>query len=143
MDWTEAESWRPELQDGQVALGRIASVGGDGKINVFGITATSNETQRCGYTLKHDLLVAVEGAHGVYDINHVQWCRLGKPVPTLGQSKNQQQSHRPTLQSEDDQDDEMNGSENTTDLQSRIWAHARNVLATAADDGSVKVWRFV
>lgn len=142
IDWTEAGSWQPQLEEGAIALGRIASVGGDGKINVYGITATPDENQRCDFLIKYDLLAAVESAHGVYDINHVQWCRLGKPVPTLGQSKSQPPRHQPTISSEDDHDTDMEESADSGQVQSQVWSNARDVLATAADDGSVKVWKF-
>lgn len=142
IDWTEAGSWQPQLEEGATALGRLASVGGDGKIHIYGITATPDENQRCDFLIKHDLLAAVESAHGVYDINHVQWCRLGKPVPTLGHSKSQLPRHQPTLSSTDDNDTDMEDTANAGQLQSRVWSDARNVLATAADDGSVKVWKF-
>lgn len=141
LDWTEAGSWQPSsLKEDEIALGRIASVGGDGKINVFGITATPNEGERCDYSIKHDLLASVENAHGVYDINHVQWCRLGKPVPSLSKPA-QAYQHRPTLDG-DGEDTPMDETANTQRIQEEVWAGARNVLATAADDGSVKVWKW-
>lgn len=140
LDWTEAGNWKPELQEGEVALGRIASAGGDGKINVYGITSTPQESQRCGYAIKHQLLASVEDAHGVYDINHVQWCRLGKPVPTLLAEKSQEHRHQPTIFAEEEADTDMEGGGGALKLREGMWEAARNMLATAADDGTVKVW---
>lgn len=139
IDWTEAGSWQPDLQTSEVVMGRIASVGGDGKINVYGITSIMEESQRCGHVIKHYLIARMEDAHGVYDINHIQWCRLGKPVPSLDSATDEKKRHRPTLQADEDVDADMNVN-NPGKLQESMWQEARNMLATAADDGTVKIW---
>ncbi|KAF8122718.1 WD40-repeat-containing domain protein [Boletus edulis] len=76
-------------------LGWIASTGSDGKINVWEI---SESPQRDGAraTLSSRLVASVSSAHGVYDVNSVQWC------PRSG---------------------------------------LEELLATTADDGSVRIWR--
>jgi WD40 repeat protein len=140
LDWTDAGSWRPELQEGEIALGRLASVGGDGKIVVYGVIGMPDEKQRCGYAIKHEELVTVIDAHGVYDINHVTWCRLGKPTPSLSKSDGNQNNVSSTRNGGDDED-QVSTKAQDEQLKHEIWQDARDVLATAADDGTVKIWR--
>ena len=134
LDWTEAGNWTPEgLQSGEVALGRLASVGGDGKLCVFGVVARpAGEATRNGFTVHHILLDAVEQAHDVYDLNNVQWCRLGAGADVDGNEEKGSSGGG----------DEMEQDLPSGGQQGDMWREARNILATAGDDGHVKVWRF-
>lgn len=132
VDWTEAGNWTPEgLLEDEVVLGRLASAGGDGKLCVVGLSAKPvTESSRNGLVVRHTLLASVEQAHGVHDLNNVQWCRLGKEAapseagPSNGAAIEEmdEDSYKPDV--------------------SKTWQEARNMLATAGDDGDVRIWRF-
>lgn len=130
VDWTDAGNWAPEgLEEGEVVLGRLASAGGDGKLCVVGLSAKKiGETSRNGYKICHALLASVEQAHAVHDLNNVQWCRLGLNAD-------------PTEAAPKGDDDNMDEDSYKPDAK-KTWAEARNMLATAGDDGEVRVWRF-
>lgn len=134
LDWSEAGNWIPEdLRSGEVVLGRLASVGGDGKLCVFGVVARpAGEAARNGFTVHHVLLDAVEQAHDVYDLNIVQWCRLGAGADAEGNDG----------KGSGGEDDDMETDRPSTGPQGDVWREARNMLATAGDDGHVKVWKF-
>lgn len=156
LDWTETGNWTPSTSSDSadksvVALGRIASVGGDGKIRVFGISAQQDDSTRNGHTVHHALLGTVEQAHGVHDVNHVQWCRLGKtgkPAATMTESNSATPTNRwrpPPRESPDlDEDGVAHGREQASASRTEeMWKESRNVFATAGDDGIVKVWRLL
>lgn len=146
IDWTEAGNWKPEATDEKTAvLGRIITTGGDGKICVFGVTAIPNDSARSGFSIQHTVLATFEQAHGVYDVNSITWCRLGQQ--SAASSSQEQSTNRwqpPPKQVDDDGDDTMDvedGPEAKASRQSSMWKDARNVFATAGDDGMIKVWR--
>ena len=134
IDWTEAGNWTPEgLAEGEVVLGRLASAGGDGKLCVIGLSAVpAGESSRNGFEIKHTLLASVDQAHGVHDLNNVQWCRLGKD------SDSSDSQPKPNGHAEDgDMDEDFYKPD-----AKKAWQEARNMLATAGDDGDVRIWRF-
>ena len=143
IDWTEAGNWQPESQvEGELNLGRIATVGGDGKICVIGMTARPNDVARSGFDVHHTMLANVDQAHGVYDINGVQWCRLGRSSSSSSKwsdPKKEVSRWRPPP-SDDEETQFREDEEDEEERRSELWKDARNMLATAADDGSVKVW---
>jgi len=53
--------------EGRKMLGWVASTGGDGKINIWEISAENR-------TMHHTLLTSLDSAHGVADVNAVVWC---------------------------------------------------------------------
>jgi WD40 repeat protein len=132
VDWTEAGNWTPSnLKDGEVVLGRLASAGGDGKLCVIGLSTTPvHDGKNGGVQIHHTPLASVEQAHGVHDLNHVQWCRLGKEAePQAAASV------------EDESGDGLDEDTYKPDA-NKTWKEARNMLATAGDDGDVHIWRF-
>lgn len=77
----------------------------------------------------YTLLTSLESAHGVSDVNHVAWCRLSpsKAAETLRKLEGGDR---------DDDDDDVVGPEGDDPR----WARARDMLASAGDDGVVKVF---
>jgi len=61
-------SWAKGTDD---SLGRLASAGGDGKINVWELRRGADEGNS---PLNATLIASVSDAHGVCDVNSVSWC---------------------------------------------------------------------
>lgn len=95
------------------SLGMIATCGGDGLINVFHV---SKGTPISGLDLASPqpdvtLITQRKKAHGASDVNHVSWYKAKVPP----KSSDTTHSYRQTL--------------------------AQNMLASAGDDGSIRVWK--
>ncbi|EGO03451.1 hypothetical protein SERLA73DRAFT_158096 [Serpula lacrymans var. lacrymans S7.3] len=80
------------------SIGWLASTGGDGKINVWRINESPENSGPRKEALEHTLLATLPSAHGTSDVNAVAWC------PRAGYE---------------------------------------DMLATAGDDGSIRVWKIV
>ncbi|KAM0748575.1 WD40 repeat-like protein [Meredithblackwellia eburnea MCA 4105] len=129
VDWKEGGV---EKKDG--GLGRIVTCGGDGVINVFQMSQPTSPTPTDATSLPmpmHDLLARITDSHGVSDVNHVAWCGLSpsKAAETLRR-----------LEGGDDDDDEDEAKEEGGEEDPR-WRKAKDLFASAGDDGVVKVWR--
>ncbi|KAL8280785.1 hypothetical protein RQP46_006789 [Phenoliferia psychrophenolica] len=80
----------------------------------------------------HTLLTTLESAHGVSDINHVAWCRLS---PSQAAAK-----LRKLEGGELDEEEEEEEAGRGEDEDDPRWRRARDMVASAGDDGVVKVW---
>lgn len=108
------------------SLGRLATAGADGSICVFDV---SSDPDPANWTPQVDLVARVWEAHGDADINSVAWA-----PPSL----------KPWTQSD------FNGEARIREIQEeeasaiknggKSTYHLGNLLASAADDGTVKVW---
>ncbi|TNY19428.1 WD40 repeat-like protein [Rhodotorula diobovata] len=118
------------LAEEEGGLGRIVSGGGDGRINVFQMTAPPADAPPAAAGPQWRLVARVEDAHGVSDVNHVAWCVLdpAKAAATLR-----------ALEGGEDEEEEEGGEEHRED--GERWKGARDCFASAGDDGLVKVWR--
>jgi WD40 repeat protein len=135
--------WLPSDAEG---LGHIAAAGADGKIVVWDVVrlgpfiSSSSFYVQSAYMLSRgqdskepgrvslSRPTVVDDAHGVSDINCVSFCRLRVPK-------------RPLTVSDEDEDEKL--TDTTTGEEDTRWSGARRLLATAGDDGSVKVWKMV
>ncbi|GAA6058202.1 hypothetical protein JCM3770_005009 [Rhodotorula araucariae] len=120
------------VAESEGGLGRLVSCGGDGRINVFQMTAPRADAVSAGPA--HTLVARVEDAHGVSDVNHVAWCVLDprKAAATLR-----------ALEGGDAAGDDADADADAVggpEADSR-WDGAQDVFASAGDDGLVKVWR--
>ncbi|KAJ1017847.1 hypothetical protein NDA16_005163 [Ustilago loliicola] len=105
-------------------LGRLASGGGDGRICVYEVTASENEEQLAP---KVELIAKVERAHGSADVNCVSWAP---------ESLNAR-SGSTTARIEELMDDGETPKSGAVGVSHEIMS---DMLASAGDDGSVKVW---
>lgn len=80
----------------------------------------------------HRSISQVEDAHGVFDINHVSWCKLSPQRASASVSRLQDGA-----EDEDAEDDD----DTAAAVLARRWRGCEDLLATAGDDGLVKVWR--
>ncbi|KAK0562499.1 Cytosolic iron-sulfur protein assembly protein [Tilletia horrida] len=129
LDWSvdpPSESPRPH------SLGRLASAGGDGKINVFEMTEPESPwdpispiSSPAVLCPSHSLLASLSSAHGVADINSIAFA----PTPPQHSAPQQQ------AQQQQERFQEVNEAEEN--LQKSMGS---NLLASCADDGSVRVW---
>lgn len=136
------------------SLGWIAATGSEGKLVVFDIkvglslplsrSARENRSNRIEQPpksaeqpiLEYSVVGEIEDGHGISDINCVRWC---SSKPWLG----------PLPQSSDAEEDRDGGDEAVGEVEARIrsdrekrWTVAtKGVLATAGDDGLVKIWQ--
>ncbi|KAK4048187.1 Cytosolic iron-sulfur protein assembly protein [Microbotryomycetes sp. JL201] len=122
IDWSDGG-----LSSSERGLGRIATAGGDGRINVYQVTAPMNDTEMA---LQFQLVTREEDAHGVSDVNHVSWCRLS---PTKAAARLR------SLEGGDDSGDEDGAAALSLDDDPK-WQGTRDMLASAGDDGIVRVW---
>ncbi|KAJ8509401.1 hypothetical protein ONZ45_g8426 [Pleurotus djamor] len=69
-------SWGVGNSKEEGSLGWIASVGGDGKLNIWELIAPPDQVSdpMSKTPPTHSLVASVASAHGVYDINAVSWC---------------------------------------------------------------------
>ena len=107
-------------------LGRLAAAGGDGRICVWEVA--EGEAGRVAATL----VATVEDAHGVADINSVSWGPL---------SKGEQDAHPsewPDVAQEGEGAARFEEVEGDAREDEQSWNH---LLASTADDGSLRVWR--
>ncbi|BGP16964.1 hypothetical protein JCM10213_007410 [Rhodosporidiobolus nylandii] len=123
LDWQKGGT---SEEDG--GLGRIVSGGGDGRINVFQMSKPTSSSS----APSHTLLATVEDAHGVSDVNHVSWCTLSpsRAAATL----------RALEGGEDDPEEADQAEGAKRDEDDPRWSGARDMFASAGDDGLVKVW---
>ncbi|GJN91211.1 hypothetical protein Rhopal_004229-T1 [Rhodotorula paludigena] len=119
-------------------LGRIVSGGGDGKINVFQMTAPP-PSDGSSPNPSHHLVASVEDAHGVSDVNHVAWCTLSpaRAAATLRALEGGEDD------AEQEQEQDASGGGEGDDEADPRWEGARDLFASAGDDGLVKVWTVV
>lgn len=147
VDWQKGGV--PESEGG---LGRILTGGGDGRINVFQMvrrpflplpflsladfpfpsleqTKPASPSSAPSQTLLH----THEDAHGVSDVNHVAWCTLSpsRAAATLR-----------ALEGGDGGEEAEEETEESVkrDEEDPRWKGARDMFASAGDDGLVKVW---
>lgn len=148
VDWTgDANAIKGEHGE---SLGRIATGGGDGTINVIEIVSPSplssdmlidpdGHSQRRGTPVsgldttipepEHTLIARRVRAHGVADINSVSWCKV-----------------RPeTSRADDEMDEDEADADGSFGVRKPSkgddkWAQARGWIASAGDDGVVRVW---
>ncbi|KAE8202886.1 hypothetical protein A4X06_0g2491 [Tilletia controversa] len=124
-----ALSWAADPADLSPArersLGRLASAGGDGRINVFELTEpeqawdpTKPVSSPTTLSPTHTLLTTLPSAHGVSDINSLAFAPTSYPSAISTQSR---------FQEIDDDADRAKGA-------------MGHLLASCADDGSVRVW---
>ncbi|GAA6032577.1 hypothetical protein JCM8097_004824 [Rhodosporidiobolus ruineniae] len=118
------------LGEGEGGLGRIVTGGGDGRINVFQLTAPAAPNS----PPSHTLLASIDDAHGVSDINHVAWCALS-PSKAAATLRALEGGEDPDLDAEADEGEGAGKEEDGR------WKGAVDVFASAGDDGVVKVWR--
>ncbi|BGP40867.1 Cytosolic iron-sulfur protein assembly protein [Rhodotorula kratochvilovae] len=122
LDWQ-----RGGLGEEEGGLGRIVTGGGDGRINVFQMSAPPADQPTAGPS--HALLARVEDAHGVSDVNHVAWCVLDPSKAAA------------TLRALEGGEDEDGGAAGDGAAEDKRWEGAGDMFASAGDDGLVKVWR--
>ncbi|KAJ9098550.1 hypothetical protein QFC19_006318 [Naganishia cerealis] len=120
LSWTDSQS-SSELDRDEDDLGRLASTGGDGRILIWQVRKTSETILSSHLSSPVPKIIATivglqERAHEIHDINSVAWCRRSVP---------------------EEEDASSPGHARAVKMQQRT----RQLLATAADDGSVKVWR--
>ncbi|GAA5890572.1 hypothetical protein JCM8208_004919 [Rhodotorula glutinis] len=124
------------VDEGEGGRGRIVTAGGDGRINVFQMTAAPSSSPSAGPSWS--LVARVDDAHGVSDVNHVAWCVLdpARAAATLR-----------ALEGGEDEPERGEGEDGEGARAQRDWDDgarwkgARDVFASAGDDGLVKVWR--
>ncbi|CBQ69090.1 related to WD40 protein Ciao1 [Sporisorium reilianum SRZ2] len=105
-------------------LGRIASGGGDGRICVYQVTASSDDTK--SLVPKMELIAKMERAHGSADVNCVSWAPESLNARAGATAKIQELM--------DDGETPKSGADGVShEIMS-------DMLASAGDDGSVKVW---
>lgn len=104
-------------------LGRIASGGGDGRICVYEVTASDDEKS---LQPKVELIAKMERAHASADVNCVSWAP---------ESLNARGGTTAKIEQLTDEGETLNkgGQHASHELMS-------DMLASAGDDGSVKVW---
>ncbi|SNX86970.1 probable Probable cytosolic iron-sulfur protein assembly protein 1 [Melanopsichium pennsylvanicum] len=106
-------------------LGRLASGGGDGRICVYEISESGDEKVLAP---KVEMVAKMESAHANADVNCVCWAPdslNGKKTPRFEQVM------------DDDRDPLESGDGNGNDFSDGLISE---MLASAGDDGSVKVW---
>jgi WD40 repeat protein len=133
--------WLP----GGGGLGKIVAAGADGKIVVWDIVRprlypypftprsgaanlafTTLQDSKAPGTVVLNRVTAVEDAHGDSDVNCISFCRLRVSKRALAAS-----------------DDEADSAVVDTGDEDPRWSGAKGLLATAGDEGTVKVWRIV
>ncbi|KAJ9115131.1 hypothetical protein QFC22_005461 [Naganishia vaughanmartiniae] len=117
LSWTSTSESTRDEED----LGRLASTGGDGRILIWQIKKTSETILSSHLSspvpkISATIVGLQDHAHDIHDINSVAWCRRAVP------------------------EDAEEGS-NVYARAIKAQRRTRRLLATAADDGSVKVWR--
>ncbi|KAK0535583.1 Cytosolic iron-sulfur protein assembly protein [Tilletia horrida] len=131
-------SWAPDPADQPArerSLGRLASAGGDGRINVFELTEpetpwdpaqpVSSPSALCP---SHTLIASLASAHGVADINAVAFAPTQHPASPPRQAAAQSGQAQASRFEEIDEEAEKG----------RL--AMGHLLASCADDGSVRVW---
>lgn len=118
-------SWGVDTSSRPRNLGRLASGGGDGRICVYEISASEDDSKQLAP--KVEMVAKMERAHGSADVNCVSWAP---------ESLNGRQGTAAAKIEELMEDGE------TPKSQGNGVAHERmsDMLASAGDDGSVKVW---
>ncbi|KAJ9104583.1 hypothetical protein QFC21_002081 [Naganishia friedmannii] len=120
LSWTGPLSSSESERD-EDNLGCLASTGGDGRIAVWQVKKTSETILSSHLSSPVPKITATiiglqEHAHEIHDINSIAWCRRAIP------------------------EDAAEGS-NAYLRAVKAQRKTRRLLATAGDDGSVKVWR--
>ncbi|GAA5891740.1 hypothetical protein JCM6882_006190 [Rhodosporidiobolus microsporus] len=128
VDWQ-----RGGVSEEEGGLGRIVTGGGDGRINVFQMTKPPTPSDPPA----HILLARIEDAHGVSDVNHVAWCTLSpsKAAATLRALEGGEEDEAEEVE-EAGEGRRAAGKEE----EDPRWKGARDMFASAGDDGLVKVW---
>lgn len=142
-------------------LGRIATCAGDGKIRVWQVTRpktkTTTTTTPPNSTTREvqvdppvlTAVVTLEDAHGLSDINSIKWCTLDpeRAAQTLKSLEGGESEPEPDRIGEMDEADDVDDDhrqnskrEKAFETDSR-WKPCQNWLATAGDDGLIKVWK--
>lgn len=102
--------------------------------------ALPDADKRNGYDLTCEIVATVPQAHGVYDINCIQWRHPQSPVASQAKSTGANGHWRPpsgnTMKQETD-----SMLEDAKPVGNSSDAEGVAMLATAADDGTVKIWR--
>ncbi|KAL9936283.1 hypothetical protein V8E36_005125 [Tilletia maclaganii] len=131
LSWAADPSHSPRRER---SLGRLASAGGDGRINVFELTEPETPwdpkqpvSSPTALSPSHTLLASLSSAHGVADINSVSFAPAYNHSPS-GAAKAE------ALSSLEARSEEVNEDEE------RAKAEVGHLLASCADDGTVRVW---
>ncbi|GAA5861027.1 hypothetical protein JCM1840_003055 [Sporobolomyces johnsonii] len=134
LDWQRGGGGAGEGED-QEGLGRIVTGGGDGRINVFQLAKPTSA--KPGTSPSYTLVASIEDAHGVSDVNHVAWCTLSpaRAAKTLRRLEGGDED-----ESKMDEGNERAENEDEDGDEDPRWKGARNMFASAGDDGLVKVW---
>ena len=83
-------------------------------------------------SISTSLLASIEDAHTISDINCVKWCTTKPTAPRKGPSSDP-----------DEEDAGMDQQKADETYVSRAKEALKGLLATAGDDGLVKVWKLV
>ncbi|EPQ27842.1 uncharacterized protein PFL1_04587 [Pseudozyma flocculosa PF-1] len=118
VSWGHAVASHP---GGRQSLGRIATGGGDGRVCVFDVYEDADGSGLAPVT---ELVAKVEQAHGVSDVNCVSWAPRDLEGGSGGAS----------VQEVGDDGRPLSEHEGVTH------EHMGDLLATAGDDGTLKVW---
>ncbi|GAA5970345.1 hypothetical protein JCM21900_001651 [Sporobolomyces salmonicolor] len=140
LDW---QTGGVRARDG--GLGRIVTAGGDGRINVFQLTQPASA--KPGTSPSYALLASVEDAHGVSDVNHVAWCTLSpaQAAKTLqrlegGEGEDEEDEGAGESKTGGGKEGVEQEGEGEGEDEDPRWKGARDMFASAGDDGLVKVW---
>ncbi|PWN53338.1 putative cytosolic iron-sulfur protein assembly protein 1 [Violaceomyces palustris] len=122
-------SWGFDASEREGNLGRIATAGGDGKICVFEISRDPDVTKLAPIT---KLAAQIESAHGVSDVNCVSW------APARLSDNPEDENGENSIEELDDEGHPLNRSRLKGSL---AGDHDMcDLLASAGDDGTIKVW---
>lgn len=127
-------------------LGCIAATGGDGKIAVWAVVSDivywrgsklsfymQSKSIEDSTDISTSLLASIEDAHEISDINCIKWCTTKAQAP----------KRRPSSDQDEPEDDGMDQNRADDVYTQRSTEALKGLLATAGDDGLIKIWSLV